>query len=121
MSDTAARVDITLYDNETLYQEFEYLIDGEAIDLSGSDIYAQARDNGPGGSVVLDLSIGSGITLKDQTTDTGKFFIHADEVAVGALPVDQHIPYDIVLVQPDRRKRIVVGSVRVNKGITVVP
>lgn len=117
----AAKLDFELFSNESLYERVRYLADGAPVDLTGSAIYCQFREGGPGGDVLLDLrTTTSGITIEDQGTSPGEFVISATAAQVAGLPVNKHIPYDLVVVQPSKQRRILYGSLTVKQGLTTV-
>tara|TARA_R110000851_G_C13089506_1_gene566730 strand:+ start:1209 stop:1574 length:366 start_codon:yes stop_codon:yes gene_type:complete len=92
--------------------------DDVALDITGATIEMQVRENAKSATPLIDLSIGSGITITDAAN--GTFLVEVTPAQTILLPAPKSVMYDldIVRTQDNKRVTLLVGTVTIRAEIT---
>jgi hypothetical protein len=90
--------------------------DGAAVDLTGAQLYMQARRVGAPLELLISATLGAGLYLGNAAA--GEIDIVAPAAAIGAAPIGDY-EYDILVIEPGGAvTRAVSGVVTLVEGVT---
>lgn len=113
-----ADINLTVYDNEDLYRDFQ-LKEGAsaeaatATDITGMSLACEIRDEDD--ELVLRMDSDDATTLVVTDAATGRFGFRIDREL---LPNDKTLKYDVLLTDGDYTRRLWGGKIKVKIGTT---
>ena len=100
----------TTFNNTITYTQ----ANGSAVNLSGAAITLKAKDNRSDSLLVVDLSVGNGITI---TNATGGIFTISIASAVTATYTWNRADYDLDITISSVTERILTGQIQILKSV----
>ena len=118
-----ANIDLIIYQGSTFRKTFTWSTgtpgNTTPVDLTGCQIYSQARSSVLSDTVLFQLSVGDGVTITEP--EAGKFELHISAEDTSAFAFKKAV-YDIEIVFPnlegDDTYRLIEGTVVIDPEVT---